>query len=200
MKFFVKDFATNKYVHNINIPKSLENLRTNLLYSKHVDRIWDINKTNVIYKILIDDRKCKPSIEYKYENSNWELIWKVLNQVNNLKNKTIIYKFLHNILPIGKYLVKLGIINKIPKCMFCQKALYTYEHIFEYCENFKNVREKLFYDLKIIKNNIIINSNLIQTGSNNFENTITEQYVCKAIFNFILDIWDKIMKYLRKRE
>ena len=84
--------------------------------------------------------------------------------------------------------------------MFCQNALYTYEHISEIFGNFKNIREKLFYDLKIIKNNIRINSNLIQTGSNNFENTITEQYVCKAIFNFILDIWDKIMNYLRKME
>ena len=108
-----------------------------MLYSKNVNKISDINKTNVIYKILIDDRKYKPSIESKYENSNWELIWKVLNQVNNLKNKIILYKFLNPVLPIGSCPVKLGIINKISNACFVKKP-YTHMSIsLNYVKNLK---------------------------------------------------------------
>ena len=74
MKFYVKDFALNKYVHNFYIPQDLKPIKNSLQYLKNIDNIWEISKTNTVYKILIDERRIKPKIEEKIESINWNLI------------------------------------------------------------------------------------------------------------------------------
>ena len=81
LKFYVKDFALNKYVHNFYIPQDLKPIKNILQYLKNIDKIWEISKTNTPYKILIDERRIKPKIEEKIENINWNLLRKCLNEV-----------------------------------------------------------------------------------------------------------------------
>ena len=196
LKFYVKEFATNKYIHNINIPFQLINFRYSLRYLKNIDKIWDISKTNTIYKILIDERRVKPKIEIRNKNSNWELIWRVLHRdVKNIRKKAIIYKFLYKILPIDKYIVERKLFQKIPKCTLCQNSLYTYKHLLLECNKIKEIREQLFKDLKVIKNDIKIDILLLETGSNQTysQNLYQEEWLCRAIFIYFVDIWDTIL-------
>ena len=196
LKFYVKDFALNKYVHNFYIPQDLKPIKNNLQYLKNIDNIWEISKTNTIYKILIDERRIKPKIEQKIENINWNLIWKCLNEVKVLNYKSIIYRYLHKVLPIDSYLTKRGFFREIPKCTLCKKALHTYKHILLDCEILKEKREKLYKDLKMYKQNVNINLLLLENGSNNLDENLEDKHVCKAVFIFFLDIWELIIEKL----
>ena len=48
LKYYVKDFALNKYVHNLNIPHDLKPIKNSLQYLKNIDKIWEISKTNTV--------------------------------------------------------------------------------------------------------------------------------------------------------
>ena len=87
LNFFVKEFSSNKYVHTIQIPLKLENVKLNLIKTRCLDKIWEVSKTNLIYKLLIDERRITPTIEDKYYTNNWEITWKCLNSINNMRNK-----------------------------------------------------------------------------------------------------------------
>ena len=124
---------------------------------------------------------------------NWKLVWKTLNKINNTYNRVILYKYIHKILPIGDYLNRINIIETIPICKNCFKGKFTYKHIFEECENFKNIRIDLIKEIKGINKNIVIDSILIQVGNNNDESENKEdEYICKIIFAYVLNIYKEI--------
>ena len=187
---YVKDFVLNKYVHNFNIPQDLKPIKNSLQYLKNIDKIWEISKTNTVYKILIDERRIKPKIEEKVENINWNLIWKALNEVKVLSYRSILYRYVHKVLPIDNYLTIRGFFQEIPKCALLQKALHTYKHILLHCEILKEKREKLYEDLKMYKHNVNINLLLLENGSNNLDDNLEDKHVCKAVFIYFLDIWE----------
>ena len=78
LNFFVKDFSSNKYVHTIQIPTKLAKVQSNLLKTRQIEQNWDILKTNIVYKILIDERTKVPIIENKFVLCNWNVTWKCL--------------------------------------------------------------------------------------------------------------------------
>ena len=196
LNFLVKDFSSNNYVHTIKIPLKLTKVQLNLIKARQIEKIWDISKTNIVYKILIDERKILPIIENKYNLCNWDVTWKCLNTVNNITNKNMLYKYFHKILPLGDYLNKIGVYKKIPVCFICKKGLYTHKHIFEFCEAIKTLRKKLSKDINKINGNIILNNTLIQTGTNNKEENIENKKICKLIMMYVLDTMEKVGGYI----
>ena len=50
-------FATNGYIHTLNVPTNLRIIKNNILETRHIEEIWQIPNLKAIYKILIDNEK-----------------------------------------------------------------------------------------------------------------------------------------------
>ena len=86
--------------------------------------------------------------------------------------------------------------NKIPKCHICQKGLYTFDHIFEYCDKFKILKLRLINDIRNININLPINSTLIQTGTNNKEENRENGNICNTVMIYLLDVLESLAGHI----
>lgn len=193
LKFYSVILFSNKYSHTINIPKQLNKIKDTIFETRIIDEIWECTNNKNIYKILIDNNIHESNIQKYHPEVNWKLIWRTLNKINNTYNRVILYRYIHKILPIGDYLNRINIIQMIPNCKNCFKGKFTYKHIFEECESFKNERIQLINEIKETNKKIKINSVLIQIGNNNnnFDNK-EDEYICKIVFAYVLNIYKKI--------
>ena len=111
-----------------------------------------------------------------------------MNEVKVTSYRSILYRYVHKVLPIDNYLTIRGFFQEIPKCALCKKALHTYKHILLDCEILKEKREKLYKDIKMYKQNLNINLLLLENGSNNLDENLEDKHVCKAVFIYFLNI------------
>ena len=79
---------------------------------------------------------------------------------------------------------------------YVQKGLYTYKHVFELCEVITNLRKKLCNDVNKVNVNKIIDNTLIQTGTNDKEETLENKKICKLVMIYVLDTVEKIDGYI----
>ena len=127
--------------------------------------------------------------------SNWDLIWNNISQFHNLKERLILFKFMHKILTLGDYYHKIKMFKNIPHSADCWLGQNSQKHIFESCIHHRDKRNKLINDLKNIEPNININSTLIQTGSNDKNLPLhVQNKIIKLILNFILLVWEDSTK------
>ena len=189
-------FATNRYIHTLNVPINLRIIKNNILETRHNEEIWETPNLKAIYKILIDNEKYIPKMCNIFTNSNWNLVWKLLFRINNIQNRNILYQYLHKILPTGEYFMKIYVVKEMPKCSNCNDGFHTYKHIFEQCKYHEYLRNELHSEIKETNPNIEITSELVQTGSNIKDaNGKVDEYICKLIFAYVIKIW-KISKLL----
>ena len=136
-----------------------------------------------------------PTITLKYPSANWDLIWNNYAKIQKSNEKLIIFKYLHKILPTGEYYHKIGRFRSIPRCADCWLGPNTLQHIFETCTVHNADRTALLLELQNITPNIILNSNLLQTGNNDKTLDLrTQNQICTAIFKYTITIWKQCIK------
>ena len=200
LKFYCSEYASNNYLHNIENFEENQNIKNVILKYRINEAVWKTNNLKLIYKIIIDSLNITTTIAFKYPISNWDLIWNTISQFRNPKERLILFKFMHKILPTGDYYHKIKIFKNIPHCADCWLGQNSQKHIFESCTHHKDKRNKLISDLKSIEPNININSTLIQTGSNDKNLPLhIQNKIIKLIHNFILLVWEDSTKLKVKR-
>ena len=200
LKFYCSEYASNNYLHNIENFEENQNIKNVILKYRINEAVWKTNNLKLIYKIIIDSLNITTTIAFKYPISNWDLIWNNISQFRNPKERLILFKFMHKILPTGDYYHKIKIFKNIPHCADCWLGQNSQKHIFESCTHHKDKRNKLISDLKSIEPNININSTLIQTGSNDKNLPLhIQNKIIKLILNFILLVWEDSTKLKVKR-
>ena len=74
-------------------------------------------------------------------------------------------------------------------------SVNTLQHIFETCTVHNAERTALLLELQNITPNIILNSNLFQTGNNDKTlDLCTQNQICTAIFKYTITIWKQCIK------
>ena len=200
LKFYCSEYASNNYLHNIENFEENQNIKNVILKYRINEAVWKTNNLKLIYKIIIDSLNITTTIAFKYPISNWDLIWNNISQFRNPKERLILFKFMHKVLPTGDYYHKIKILKNIPHCADCWLGQNSQKHIFESCTHHKDKRNKLISDLKNIEPNININSTLIQTGSNDKNLPLhIQNKIIKLILNFILLVWEDSTKLKVKR-
>ena len=197
LQFINKEFASIKYTHSFNIPNELNVLRQNLLKYRYNQTIWNYTKLKPIYIYLLTDEEHKSNIEIKNPDINWKYIGQNFSKIKSHSNKVIIHKYLHKILPTGEYLVKYNVFPKIPKCTNCGSAVFTIEHLIEFCDKYmyKQERLDLIKNISNINKQIKINTILYQFGNNDINiNNREAKQICNLLFQYVIMIWKTTKK------
>ena len=197
LKYDLPELAKNTWVHTIDLPKNMVDIKNTLLKYNGDKQIW-MNPKN-IYKYLNDKNKILSKVEKENPLLNWNMIWKSITCQKNVKIRIILYKHIYGILPTGEALLRYNIIKTMPKCILCHKGNFTVKHIFMLCDNFDGTREYLHNDLKEIDENIVINETLIRYGHNKKgDNNLVILKIIQKVFEYIYHIWkvynDKLYK------
>ena len=184
---------TDKYIKFQNSP--VETSKTNTTYYEYViasfKKIHKLPKfpflsSKEIYKEIVT--KCQPRIEKIHQMKNWVDIWRNVNfKYINIKDRDILYKFIHEILPNNKRLYQMRIKNS-PNCDHCQvddtnmhrfyqchkikKAIKWFKGLIEYISNmrFYSIEKLLLLELPNIQRKV-------------------KNVMCIIICNFIACIW-----------
>ena len=89
---------------------------------------------------------CQPQVETMYQTYDWKAIWNnICFKCINMHNRSIVYKFLHEILPNKKKLAQFY--NSNPNCVTCNLEESNI-HMFLYCANVqvcKNLLIKIIF-------------------------------------------------------
>ena len=195
LKFYHAPYAANTYLHNIENFQENQHIKSTILKYRIHDNIWKIPNLRLIYTLIINKMNNSPTITLKYPSANWDLIWNNYAKIQKSNEKLIIFKYLHKILPTGEYYHKIGRFRSIPRCADCWLGPNTLQHIFETCTVHNAERTALLLELQNITPNIILNSNLLQTGNN--DKTLdhrTQNQICTAIFKYTITIWKQCIK------
>ena len=197
LKDIYPDLSTNKYVHTIDIPKGMLHLKQLIVKYKPYKEIW---KSNIkqIYNIILHKSSNKSTIEINYPNINWQIVWKSLQSFSNPLHKTIIFRYIYGIIPMGKYLMKYKIVNQLPDCTMCTHGKYTKEHIFIKCLAFAQERKEMQDKIRSLVphysfNNLAfclfgVNPN-ITTNNAKLDTQIT-----RTFHEYVLRVWMKLEK------
>ena len=195
LRFYHEPYASNKYLHNIENFRGHEIIKKTILKYRTQEEIWKIPNIKLIYRIIISNINHTPTNALRHSTSNWDLIWNNYTKFRETDEKLILFKFLHRILPTGEYYHKIGRFRNIPRCADCWIGPNTLQHIFETCTIHNAECTSLKRELQNISPNIIINSNLYQTGNNDKTLDIrTQNQICTVIFKYIITIWKKCTK------
>ena len=195
LKFYHAPYAANTYLHNIENFQENQHIKSTILKYRIHDNIWKIPNLRLIYTLIINKMNNSPTITLKYPSAIWDLIWNNYAKIQKSNEKLIIFKYLHKILPTGEYYHKIGRFRSIPRCADCWLGPNTLQHIFETCTVHNAERTALLLELQNITPNIILNSNLLQTGNN--DKTLdhrTQNQICTAIFKYTITIWKQCIK------
>ena len=191
LKNVYPNYANNKWVRNLHIPKNLIGVKEIILKYREDDKIWKL-RSNLLYKYLIDTYNITSIIENNYSYINWNIIWKAILSFSKNLDKTILYRYMyiHSVLPTGEYFVRYGIIAQIPICAMCKTNKYTEKHIFQQCKKYIMLRNILFKKIKQLDPKTDINYTLLKFGNNqkSIENIDLQKAV--LIFKYILDVWN----------
>ena len=99
-----------------------------------VNNFPNISSTD-IYRLLLP--VCQPSVNLNI-NIDWKISWKCLNfKYVNVRDRDIIFKFLHGILTTKNRLFQIKKINS-PLCSLCNQ-IENQLHMFVECEKIKNI-------------------------------------------------------------
>ena len=143
--------------------------------------------TSDMYKYMLPD--CKPSVVNRH-NLHWKKIWKnAIFSYIDLRDRDIIFKFIHEILPNKTRLYQIRQTNS-PLCPLCNVSEDNI-HMFEKCKKVKlvldyfrytlnyicgienvNLKEMLYLDIKI-KNKKKVNTAIV----------LTSQYISTIWYN-----------------
>ena len=197
LKDIYPDLSTNKYVHTIDIPKGMLHLKQLIVKYKPYKEIWKSNLKQ-IYNIILYKSSNKSIIEINYPNVNWQIVWKSLQSFSNPLHKTIIFRYIYGIIPMGKYLMKYKIVNQLPDCTMCTHGKYTKEHIFIKCpacvQERKEMQDKIRSSFpRYIFNNLAfclfgINPNIITNSPK------LDTQIARTFHEYVLRIWMKLEK------
>ena len=113
-------------------------------------------------------------------------------------HKTIIFRYIYGIIPMGKYLMKYKIVNQLPDCTMCTHGKYTKEHIFSKCLAFAQERKEMQDKIRSLVphysfNNLAfclfgVNPN-ITTNNAKLDTQIT-----RTFHEYVLRVWMKLEK------
>ena len=200
LNFLYPEFAKNKWVHTLDIPKELNYFCKIMDKFKNLDQIWQINIKD-IYNFIIEYQNFKSIVEIRFPQQNWKMIWKAVSSIKNMANRNTIYKYIFGVLPTGEYLYKHKILNYIPKCKICKTGDFTQIHIFGNCSKFKNKRVDLIREIKNLKKDIKITYRLIRFGNNQKYIDKIDLKIIKLVQDYVLDIWSffKNIGFLNKK-
>ena len=48
-----RKFATNKYIHTLNVPINLRNIKNNILETRHIEEIWETPNLKNIFQTCV---------------------------------------------------------------------------------------------------------------------------------------------------
>ena len=98
--------------------------------------------SKILYKALKAREFVRPKAQEKWaqilnlsDDFNWTGVWGKIHQNNvlDVKDKDVIFRLCHRILPTRDKLVHMGITDKV-ECPLCKSATETTEHLFLYCK------------------------------------------------------------------
>ena len=188
MKFINPQYASNNYVHTLNIPSNLYKLKETLLEFRTESKIWSYRSLKQIYNYIIDKEKFMSNIQIEYPYHYWKVIREQVHKIKKSERKILIYKFINNILPTRDYLHKYKILDKIPKCSLC-KISVTKEHIFQNCQDFESDRQQLKEKIEKINMNIRLDSNFFLTLYNDSIPLKDYNDIFEIMLDYISQIW-----------
>ena len=154
----IQYYMKGKVSKYITITNSIQESRTSTVYYEYaINSLKTIHKVpnfpNVTSKEIYRELRSisQPRVENVYPMKKWNEIWKNLNfKYINIKERNIMYRFLHEILPNNKRLYEMKIKNS-PNCIYCQ-VIDTNMHKFFYCNKIKKAAILLKKILEHISN------------------------------------------------
>ena len=81
--------------------------------------------TKNIYTLLVQQNLYLSRIQMVYQHVNWPVIWKSVWSCSSNIERTILYRYIYSVAPVGEYFVRYGITNKIPKYLMCNSGVFT---------------------------------------------------------------------------
>ena len=192
MKKIHPSLASNIWVHTLNIPRSLQDIKTVIKENQNTN-IWNINN-KLIYQYLIQKQNYMSKIERNYPQINWDIIWQTIASYKNSDMKSVLYKYILGVLPTGEYLLKFKIVKKVPYCCMCNDGTFTIKHIFQECNDFVDARVYLQQDIQDSGSNQILNETMYKFGNQTIGNNAIDRKVCNLILNHIYHILHNIRK------
>ena len=123
------------YVNAPYFPQGIDYIRKSI----HLRNFPNI-KSKDIYESISE--KCPPTIQQKYPFNNWKNIWQNLtSQIISVRNREILFKYLHGILPNKVRLKQIGL-SASNLCNQCQVP-ETNKHMVYQCEDITEVKDFL---------------------------------------------------------
>ena len=136
------------YVHTLNTPKVFSYIINIIKKYQRYDNLWMCSLKN-IYTLLVQQNLYLSRIQVNYQHVNWPMIWKSVWSFSSNIERTILYRYIYSVAPVGEYFVRYGITNKIPKCLMCNSGVFTEKHIFQKCLFFQDQRQKFGNTIRI---------------------------------------------------
>ena len=120
-------------IHNIENFQENQHIKSTILKCRIYGTVWKISNLKLIYTLTINNMNNSQTITLKYPPINLNLIWNNYAKIRKSNETLKIFKYLHKILPTGKYYHKIGQFCSIPRCADCWLGPNTLQHILETC-------------------------------------------------------------------
>ena len=116
------------------------------------------------------------------------------HKAKNSDMKSVLYKYILNVLSTRECFLKFKIVKKLPDCCMCNNGTFTIKHIFQGCNDFVDARVYLQQDIRESGSNQILNETMYKFGNQTIGNNASDRRVCNLILNHIYHIWHNIRK------
>ena len=187
------NLASIHWVHTLNIPVKLMEIKAIIQNNIKDDKIWNLN-IKLLYAYLIEKVNHKSKMEKQFPQVHWNTVWRTLSVFKNADMQSCLYRYIFNVLPTGEYLMKFKVVDKIPKRLQCGKGTFTVEYIFHECEDFHDAREYLQQDIKELDSQVLVDNTLLKFGNKKLTDHTLDKKICKLVFEHIYHIWHNIKK------
>ena len=107
------NLASNLWVHRLNIPVKLMEIKAIIQNNIKDYKIWNLN-IKLFYAYLIEKVNHKSKMEKQFPQVHWDTVWRTLIFVKNADMQSCLYTYIFNVLPTGEYLMKFKVVDKIP--------------------------------------------------------------------------------------
>ena len=107
------NLASNLWVHTLNIPGKLMEIKTIIQNNIKDNKILNLN-IKLLYAYLIEKVNHKSKMEKQFPQVHWDTVWRILTVFKNADMQSCLYRYIFSVLPTGEYLMKFKVIDKMP--------------------------------------------------------------------------------------
>ena len=158
MRPIAQELTGDKFVHALNVPEGLLIVKGILLEYGTRSKIWNFGTEKREYDEVLVQERCVAGME-KYKHSVWDQVWLSLGQIRSAKSGTMIYGYIHEMLPTTEYLLKCKVVKKLEVCSDCNKP-GTLERIYMEYKGCRAEGEGLKGDLILLIPDVVMDEGL----------------------------------------